>query len=81
MAVEMLSRQAPEPCRWSHFITVRVDDKEYEVQFLVDDEGVEENNINIWLDGDQVFYGGDGKEHDDAIDQIQDFVNTEYVVD
>lgn len=78
MTVEMVSFQAPEACRWSHSITVSVEGKEYEVQFLSDDEGVEDDNITIFLDGEQISWGGDGNVHESAIDEIYDFVRTEY---
>ena len=51
--VDLVQIDAPTPCRWTQNCAVQFDGIKYQVQVLTDDEGIEDTNVNFWLDGDQ----------------------------
>lgn len=51
--VDLVQIDAPTPCRWTQNFAVQFDGIKYQVQLLTDDEGIEDTNVNFWLDGDQ----------------------------
>lgn len=51
--VDLVQIDAPTPCRWTQNFAVQFDGIKYQVQVLTDDEGIEDTNVNFWLDGDQ----------------------------
>ena len=51
--VDLVQIDAPTPCRWTQNFAVQFDGIKYQVQVLTDDEGIEDTNVNFWLDGNQ----------------------------
>ncbi len=51
--VNLKKMDAPTPCRWYQNFTVEFEGVNYTIQLLSDDEGVEDTNVNFWIEGDE----------------------------
>ena len=51
--VKLTDVGSPTPCRWTQNFKIEFSGITYQVQLLTDDEGIEDTNVNFWLDGDQ----------------------------
>jgi hypothetical protein len=49
-----IKRTKPTACRWETTLTIFNENKNYEVSFLFDEEGVEDHTISYWVDDIQV---------------------------
>lgn len=67
--VDLVQIDAPTPCRWTQNFAVQFDGIKYQVQVLTDDEGIEDTNVNFWLDGDQ-----EELDRDDVPVEVIDFI-------
>jgi hypothetical protein len=49
-----IKRTKPTACRWETTLTIFNENKNYEVSFLFDEEGVEDHTIAYWIDDVQI---------------------------